>query len=161
MNPYASYLGSRDPGAVIGETAGRLAAIMHALGESGAERKPALGKWSAREILCHLADCEIVFAFRLRQALAQPGYTIQPFNQERWAERYENFTLNEALDVFSAVRRWNILLVENASPQDRSTPVNHPELGDLSFQTLVEIMAGHDLNHIGQLEAILATAASA
>ncbi len=161
MNPYAIYLGSRDPGAVIAETAGRLAAIVHALGESGAEQKPAPGKWSAREILCHLADCEIVFAFRLRQTLAQPGHTIQPFDQERWAERYENLTLNEALDVFSAVRRWNIVLFENASPQDRSTSVNHPERGDMTFQAIVETMAGHDLNHIGQLEAILATAASA
>ncbi len=117
MNPYASYLGSRDPAAVIAETAGRLAAMMHALGETGAERKPAPGKWSAREILCHLADCEIVFAFRLRQTLAQPGHVIQPFDQEQWAARYESFTVTEALDVFTAVRRWNIVLIENAAPE--------------------------------------------
>ncbi len=59
---------------------------------------PVLGKWSAAEIVSHLADCEIVFAFRLRQTLAEDNPTIQPFDQDKWAAQsgcYES--LNEPL----------------------------------------------------------------
>jgi len=134
---------------------------MHTLGQAGAERKPAPGKWNAREIVCHLADVEAVFAFRLRQTLAQPHYVIQPFDQDDWAARYDGYTVEDALDVFSAVRRWNIVLIENANADDFSRPVNHPERGDMTFQTLVETMAGHDLNHLAQIEAIAASGAPA
>ncbi|MFI5127983.1 MAG: DinB family protein, partial [Candidatus Acidiferrales bacterium] len=66
MNPYASHLGDRDPQEVIAATAGQLASAIRTLGPERAEQRPAPGKWSVREIICHLADCEVVFAYRLR-----------------------------------------------------------------------------------------------
>ncbi len=68
MNPYASKLGDRDP----------LVAIA-----------------SVRQIVRHLADSEIASRFRLRQALAEPGHVIQPFDQERWADRERIGIANE------------------------------------------------------------------
>jgi hypothetical protein len=73
-NPYAPFLGGREPREVIEATAGRLKVLLEALGAERVELAPAPGKWSARQILCHLADCEIVFAFRLRQALSQDDH---------------------------------------------------------------------------------------
>ncbi len=153
-NPYAKFLGDRDPRETIAETAGRLVFLAERLGAAGLERSTAPGKWTAREILCHLADCEVAFAFRLRQALAEPRHVIQPFDQEAWAQCYPGLSVKSALDAFGALRAWNIALLAAAPAAAWSKMVNHPERGDITFQTVVETMGGHDLNHIAQLEAI-------
>jgi uncharacterized damage-inducible protein DinB len=159
MNPYASYLGNRDPQEAIAATPRRLRGLLDTLGAAGAECSPAAGKWSAREILCHLADCELVFAFRLRQALAEPHHVIQPFDQDRWAANYGAFDAEGALAVFSAVRQWNLTLVRSLPAEAFSRTLTHPERGDMTFQVVIETMAGHDLNHLGQIERIASQAA--
>jgi hypothetical protein len=154
LNPYTKYLGQQQPLAVIAATADKLKALADKIGPSGLSASPAPGKWSAREILCHLADCEIAFGFRLRQTLAEDNHTIQPFDQEKWAAPYANFTADEALAAFAAARRWNHLLIEGALEEFAEKAVTHPERGTMTFATIVETMAGHDLNHIAQLEQI-------
>ena len=159
MNPYAAHLGDRSAVEVIENTARRLYETSAALGTSGVEWRPAPNKWNAREILCHLADSEIVFAFRLRQTLAEDHHRIQPFDQEQWAGTYGGGDVRLALDVFSSVRDWNVGLIRSASPQQLAKKVTHPERGEETFQTIVETMAGHDLNHLTQLEKIMASCA--
>jgi len=159
-NPYASFLGDRDALQVIGATPDRLRTLLDTLGEHGEERALAPGKWSARKILCHLADCETAFAFRLRQALAEDHHVLQPFDQEKWAANYDAYTTREAWVVIAALRKWNLRLIESALPSAKSKPLTHPERGEMTFQTIVETMAGHDLNHIGQLERIASQAAA-
>ena len=156
MNPYASFLGSRDALAVIASTPARLGELLESAGDVRANRSPAPGKWSIREILCHLADCEIVFAFRLRQTLAEPSHVIQPFDQDLWAKNYGAYDARSALAVFTAVRDFNRKLIASLPPEAMSTPVTHPERGTMTFQTIVETMGGHDLNHLGQIEKISA-----
>jgi len=158
MNPYATHLGDRNAVEVIENTSRRLYEASASLGAAGIEWRPAPNKWNAREILCHLADCEIVFAFRLRQTLAEDHHRIQPFDQEKWAGTYGGRDIRIALDVFSSVREWNVALVRSASPAQLTKKVTHPERGEETFQTIVETMAGHDLNHLGQLEKIMASA---
>ena len=156
LNPYASFVGSRDAREVIAQTTGELAAYIRKLGPEGTERKPAPGKWNAREIICHLADCEIVFAFRLRQTLAEENHMIQPFDQDKWASVYGAYDAAAAMAVFSSLRRWNINFIQAVPASAFSRRVTHPERGEMTFKTVVETMAGHDLNHIRQLEAIAA-----
>lgn len=160
VNPYASYLGNRDAKTVIAETSAKLKGLAAKLGPHKLDRSPAPGKWSPREILCHLADCELVFAVRLRQTMAQPHHVVDPFDQDDWAKPYASFGADAALAVFTAVRQWNMTLIQNASPELLAKPVSHPERGQMTFQTIVETMGGHDTNHLQQLEKIaLGTAA--
>jgi hypothetical protein len=160
MNPYAAYLGNRDSMEAIAETPSRLRALLDTLGAEGAQRSPAPGKWNAREILCHLADCEVVFAFRLRQALAEPYHVIQPFDQGRWAEQYTAYDAESALAVFTNVRQWNLALVRSLPPEAFDKKLTHPERGEMTFRVVIETMGGHDLNHVGQIERIASRAAS-
>jgi len=161
VNPYAAHLGERDPLEVIAATPDRLRSLLETLGADGADRVPAPGKWSAREILCHLADSEIVFAFRLRQTLAEQHHVIQPFDQDRWAAQYEHYDLQTAAAVFSSVRAWNLVLIRRATREALSRKVTHPERGEMTFQTVIETMAGHDINHVRQIERICAQSAEA
>jgi DinB superfamily len=160
-NPYASFLGDRDPVGVVSATGGRLDELSKRLGPAGFERSLAPGKWTAREIVCHLADCEVVFAVRLRQTLAEDHHVIQPFDQDEWARMYAAYSASAALDAFKATRAWNVALIGATPAAAFSKPVTHPERGDMTFRVLVETMAGHDINHLQQLDKIASASATA
>jgi uncharacterized damage-inducible protein DinB len=155
MNPYASFLAGGDALTTIRETAPRLEKAVHPRDTAALNRVPAPGKWSVRDILAHLADCEVVFAFRLRQALAEDYHVIQPFDQDRWAATYAHYDARAALTVFTAIRQWNLALIAGLKPEAWAKLLTHPERGEMTFQVVVETMAGHDLNHLGQISGIL------
>ncbi len=155
-NPYASFIGGRDPLAVIRATPARIEKLMQTRDAETLNRAPAPGKWSARDIVSHLADCELVFAYRLRQALSEDRHVIQPFDQDRWAATYNQYEAPAALAVFSAVRQWNLVFIAGLKPEALAKPLNHPERGDMTIRVVIETMAGHDSNHLLQLEKILA-----
>jgi hypothetical protein len=150
LNPYSTFLGDRDPYTIIGATSDRLAALT-----ARPAAAPPPGKWSVREIICHLADCEVVFAFRLLQAVAEEHHTVQPFDQDRWASAYAAYDTPAALAVFRAVRDWNLRFLSAQPPDIDAKPLTHPERGTMPFRTLAETMAGHDLNHLRQIEALI------
>jgi hypothetical protein len=154
VNPYASQLGKLDPLEVIEATPVKLRALVAKIGDGRIEQPRAPGKWSAREIVCHLADCEIAFGFRLRQTLAEDRHVMQPFDQDAWAKRYAGYSAEAALATFSALRQWNLALVRSLTAADRAKPAHHPERGDMTLGTIVETMGGHDRNHLKQLEEI-------
>ena len=154
MNPYASHLGSRDPLQVLESTASRLHELFQSLGKTKVNAAPAAGKWSPREIIVHLADCEIAFAFRYRQALGEDNHVIQPFDQDRWAKSYAAYAIEQALSTFSALRNWNLTLIRSLKSEQLSKGVTHPERGKMTLRTILETNAGHDLTHLKQLEAI-------
>ncbi len=156
QNPYARNLAGKDPLEVIAATPGQLATFVRTLGPERIEQSVTPGKWSARQIICHLADCEVVFSYRLRQTLAENHHVIQPFDQDKWAVPYAAYDAPTALAVFSALRRWNLSFIHAAPAEAFSKRVTHPERGEMTFKTLVETMGGHDLNHVKQLETIVA-----
>lgn len=156
LNPYHALLDGRPAETILASTPRALAQALAAIGERNLAVPPAPGKWSPAEIVCHLADCELVFGFRLRQTLAEDAHTVQPFDQDKWAVVYRGIEAGHALEVFAALRGWNLRLLEGALPAAANRPVVHPERGAMTFMTIVETMAGHDLNHLGQLQRLAA-----
>ncbi len=157
-HPYAALLGNRDPLSVISETPKRLSTIAQQLGTSGLSRSYAPGKWTAGQIFCHLADCELTFGYRWRQIVAEPHHLIQPFDQEIWAANYPSLDAARALDSFCATRRWSVAWLKTLGEDVFSKPVTHPERGELTLYKFLQITAGHDLNHLAQLDQIVAGA---
>lgn len=157
-NPYAKYMDGRTPEVILAESGATLALLLTRIGPVRVHQTTAPGKWSPAEIIAHLADCEIAFAFRLRQALAEEGHVIQPFDQDKWAMHYSESNAEEALALFIALRNWNLKLIQNVMPASASRRVTHPERGSMSFYEMLESFAGHDLNHIAQLKTMTASA---
>ena len=161
LNPYASHLGGQDPLPVLANTSERIRTLTAVLTGAQVDARPAPRKWSITEIAAHLADCEIVFSFRLRQTLApsleQPHAIIQPFDQDAWATRYGAYHFAPAFALFQATRNWNLLFLTTVSYDDRRRPTTHPERGTMTFWTIVETMAGHDINHLQQIEGLAAS----
>jgi hypothetical protein len=154
LNPYAKFLDGRSLEAILSSTSHEIANQLQIIDPDKADTPPAPGKWSPAEIVCHLADCELAFGFRLRQTLAEENHTIQPFDQDKWSAPYSGISAKDAFAAFSALRQWNLVLIAKALPSAASKPVTHPERGAMTFQTIVETMAGHDLNHLAQLKRI-------
>lgn len=159
MNPYAADLDKQDAIGVLEATASRLNDLARALGENRIRKSPAPGKWSPREIFIHLADCEIAFGFRYRQALGEDDHVVQPFDQDKWAKSYAAYDTAQALATFAALRSWNVALLRRLTPEQLSKPVTHPERGKMTFRVLFETSAGHDIHHLKQLEALASKAA--
>jgi uncharacterized damage-inducible protein DinB len=157
MNPYAKYLDGRDVIDILGATPSALQSFVAGLTVEQMDAPIAPGKWSLRDILAHLADCEIVWAFRIRQCLETPGGVVTPFDQDVWATRYRAYSAADALRVFLANREWNLALLSTVTESERATLLTHPERGTFALQELLESIAGHDLNHITRLRELMAS----
>jgi len=160
LNPYDKFLDGRALDTILAATPIEISRLILAIGAENENTSPAPGKWSPAEIVAHLADCELVFGFRLRQTLAENAPIIQPFDQDKWAATYMGVPARQALEVFTALRGWNLRLIGLALPEAAERPVSHPERGTMTFLTIVETMAGHDLNHLAQLKRLSAPAST-
>ena len=120
-------------------------------------KRPAPGKWSVAEIIAHLADDEIVTAWRFRQILGAPGSPIQAFDQNAWAAsmRYDKRDARKSLAQFRAVREINLALLKSLSRAQWKQFGIHAERGEESVEKLARLLAGHDINHLRQIERIL------
>src|ERR1700749_4188463 len=124
-NPYEKYLDGRPLETILASTQHELVKYLESIGLEEITKSPAPGKWSPTEIVCHLADCEIAFGFRLRQTLAEDNHVIQPFDQERWAVTYPGITAVQALATFDNLRKWNLALIAKALPSSANKAVSH------------------------------------
>jgi len=120
-------------------------------------KRPAPGKWSVSEILAHLADAEIVLGYRVRLILGAPGTPIQAFDQDSWvtAGHYDKRSPRESLAQFGTLRAANVALYKSLSPEQWKHFGMHSERGQESVEHIVRMIAGHDLNHLRQIEQIL------
>ena len=147
-------LGDKPPLDVLRNTPARLEAAIARLGSAGLERSPAPGKWSGAQVLAHLADMEIVFGYRFRQTLAEDGHTLQGVEQDIWARRYTDVDAATAAQSFRGLRMWNVRLVESMTAAELERPYTHPARGPETLAKLLRLWAGHDLNHLSQLDAL-------
>lgn len=132
--------------------------LANRLGPEGLKHSLAPGKWPVSSILCHLADAELAFGFRMRQAVAEDNHVTQPWDQDKWSAPYIKLSGEAALHTFAVTRAWNLAWLKSLPPEAFSRQFLHPERGPMTIQSLVELIAGHDLNHLQQVETIAARA---
>jgi hypothetical protein len=150
--PYTKFLGDREPLAAIGASGERIRALTAGWTPKQYERTYAPGKWTARQILAHLAHTELALGVRARMALSTPNYTAQPFDQDAWIARETRITGPEATEAFLALSRLNAALFESLSAAERQTAMSHPEYGTITVDWIIHLLAGHQINHLTQLE---------
>jgi uncharacterized damage-inducible protein DinB len=151
-----ALLGDADPMDVLPRTPNRLSEVVARLGESKLSRPREKGKWSARQVLAHLTDMEIVFGYRFRQTLAEQPHALQGVDQDAWARGYSGADPELALGAFRGLRLWNVGLLRSLTRTELGRCYLHPERGEETLDRLLHIWAGHDLNHLSQMEASLA-----
>ena len=138
----------------------KLAALTRRLNKKQLTRRPAPDKWSIAEILAHLADAELVIGYRIRLILASNGTTIQAFDQDAWAKTF-NYGRRDSkisLETFRFLRENNLRLLNSVPRPSWENYGLHQERGKESVAHLMKMMAGHDLNHLLQIEKIVKNA---
>jgi hypothetical protein len=115
---------------------------------------PAPGKWSARQIVAHLADSELVAAHRFRQIVAEDGPTLTAYDQELWARNldYVRRKPKQSLETFRRLRSENYELLRGLPESAFERSGNHTEAGAITLRALVERNAGHTESHARQLQ---------
>ena len=149
-------VGDRDPNHVLREMIAALPRAIDGLSSSEIRQPEAPGKWSIAEILQHLADSEVVWAWRMRVILAQDRPPITGYDQDLWARRlrYDEAEPGDALEQFTVMRRANLRVIERASPADLERVGVHSERGAETLAHLRRLYAGHDLMHLNQIERV-------
>lgn len=153
-NPYAAPLGDRDPLQALAETPERIREVASRWTDAQWKKPYAPGKWTAGQIIVHLAQTELALTTRVRFALSEEHYRAQPFSQDTWMAVESNADPRIALDAYLALRRLNVLLFRSLTPQQRGRRFQHAEYGELSVEWIAAQLAGHDLHHLAQLQRI-------
>jgi hypothetical protein len=153
-----AHSAGKDPIKVQASTAARLKRLIQRTPSARLRKRPAPGKWSASEIIAHLADGEIVTGWRIRQILGAPGTPLQAYDQDAWAAagHYEKRDARKSLEQFRVLREANLALLKSLTPEQRKQHGMHAERGVDTIEHIVQMIAGHDLNHLAQVERILA-----
>jgi hypothetical protein len=152
-----SYSEGKEPLLLQRTAPKKLAALIKGKQKKQLMRRPAPGKWSIAEIVAHLADSEIVIGWRLRQILSTNGVPIQAYDQDVWASTfdYAHRDPRQSLESFRVLRESNLALLKAVPRKMWENYGVHQERGNESVAHLVRMIAGHDLNHLRQVEAIL------
>jgi hypothetical protein len=152
-----SYVEDKDPIAVQRETPALLAQMLNGVSADMLQAPPAADKWSVAELLAHLAEAEMGASWRYRQMIEHDGSSLLSYDQELWSSlgNYAAQDPQDSLQLFTLLRKGNVVMFERLTPEQWQRHGIHAERGEMSVRDLATQIAGHDLNHLAQIKAIL------
>ena len=152
-----SYIGDKDPIQMLQSNPKKIAKLVAKATAKRLAKSPAPCKWSVQEIIAHLADTEMALGYRLRKIAEEDGVILQGFDQDVWAKNgdYKHAGAKQSLAAYLALRAATVhfLKAQPKSVWERSG--KHTQFGELKFGKIVKMLAGHDVNHLQQIEGIL------
>ena len=154
-NPYEQFLDGGEPLRLLHETPEHIRTVAEGWPASAWTKSYAPGKWTAAQVMLHLAQSEVLFGYRAIQALATDHFVVQPMDQDRWmAVSPASPNGPDALRAYLALRALNLALFTGLTPAQRTAPFTHPQSGTQTVDLIMAIMAGHEVNHLRQLRQI-------
>ena len=152
-----TYTEDKDPLAMQSDAPRILAELIEGVPEQTLRQRPCPGKWSVGEIMGHLAEDEIASSWRYRQMIENSGCALSAFDQDEWARLgdYASWRPSDSLQLFRLLRAANLRMLSRLTADEWSRFGLHAERGKISVRDLVRHMAGHDMNHLDQIRAIL------
>lgn len=152
MTPYATYVNGQDPAKVMQSTLAGFRDVFARYSKDDWSTPWAEGKWTAHQVLVHVAQWEMIFASRVRIALALPDYSVQALEQDDLLNIEAPLVdVATARAAFEGLRAMNIALVKGLSAEQRAKKITHPERGEIDIEDLIVTLAGHAAHHLTQL----------
>ena len=153
--PYAEHVGADDPVNILRRSLDDYRALAARMTPALWQQPWAAGKWTAREVMVHVAQWELIFGVRLRCALAVPNYAIEPLDQDPFmaieAHAVDGPT---AVAAFEGIRGMNLALAAALTTVERRHAVTHPERGQITVEDMLVTLAGHGVHHWKQLSGL-------
>ena len=157
VDALTALTGDEEPLDILGRIGDGVRAAITGLADAQLRTPEAPGKWSMRDVVRHLADAELVLAFRYRMILAHYRPPIAAYDQDLWAAKLErDDDLETIVADLEAVRSLNLRLLRCQPPAAWQRVGLHAERGEESLALLVRMAAGHDIVHTRQLHRIRA-----
>lgn len=150
-------LGDSDPISILSAMPDWVAEVADRTTPDVLHQPEAEGKWSAADVIHHLADSDVVWSVRLRRVLAEDRPPLDGYDQDLWAARlgYAARPVGPSVELFRAARRMTLNLIAATSTDDRERAGVHGERGEESIAQMIRLYAGHDMAHRNQIERIL------
>lgn len=134
-----------------------LVSLVSGVSDDQLERRPAEGEWSARDVIGHLADAELVYSMRLRLIVAQDRPRLTWYDEEAWVERFGPLDEDARVTLarWRALRDANVRLLESLADEEWERGGIHDSDGMLSVETIAKRMVTHDRTHLDQIRTAL------
>ena len=118
------------------------------------DARPVAGKWSTREVVCHLADCEPVYADRMKRVIAEDRPTIFALDPDAFAARlaYAERDMDEELTLIEATRRHMVRILRTLPADAFQRTAVHSVDGPITLETLLQRITRHLPHHIRFIE---------
>ncbi len=116
------------------------------------------GGWTVRQVVHHVADSHLNAYIRFKLAITEDKPTVRPYQEKLWAELPDARTLpvEVSLSVLEGIHaRWTVLL-DSLTPEQFTRPLHHPEMGDITVDTLVELYGWHGAHHVAHITGLRA-----
>jgi len=141
---------------VLSETPSKLKKLLKGFSKEQLTKRPVKNKWSITEIVSHLGDTELILGFRIRFSLSESGSPLQPIEQDNWVRnhRYNSRNVFDALEALTALRKFHVALYSSLSKNELERFGIHQERGKETVEFMIRLVAGHDLNHLSQIEIL-------
>ena len=154
-----TYAQGKDALAMLSDAPRMIAGLIAGVSELALRFRPLPRKWSVAEIIAHVAEDELVTSWRYRQMIEDSGRPLAAFDQDKWARLGDYATWNPwvALQMFRLLREANVRMLKRLTSEEWERCGIHAERGKITVRDLAQHVAGHDLNHIEQIRAILHT----
>jgi len=149
-------VGDGDPLGMLADLPDTVEKLTKGLDEATLRKPEREGKWSMVHIVQHLADAEMVYAFRYRMILAHDTPDLAGYDQDAFASRlhYDEANLHDALEMLRVIRRENLRILRSLTDDERRRGSMHAERGFETLDRLLHLHAAHDIVHTRQLERV-------
>lgn len=156
MRKIDAYRAGRAPLPLLKTGPSKIARAVAGLRKDQLRRRPAPSKWSINEIVGHLVDTEYVYGFRLRMALSESGRPVLAYDQPTWTKvlKHQRRSAPQMMEAIQTMRRATLEVVQSVPRRAWNRYGLHPERGKETVRRTLELVAGHDLNHLDQIRAI-------
>jgi hypothetical protein len=152
-----AFVGNDDPMNILAEAPAHLSALVSSVGAAARARRPDARTWSINQVAAHMADTELVSGYRLRMILTVDGVPLQAFDQDHWAETFDYDACDalESARLYAAYRHGTLRALRLVDPVRFDNHGRHPERGIETVHHLLRLYAGHDRNHLAQIQRIV------
>lgn len=120
-------------------------------------KQPSAGEWSAHETLLHLIDSELVYGVRVRMIATQHEPPLPGYDEKAWIGRFGPLEADprESFEIWSGLRRLNLRIFESFTDDELDRVGLHSERGPESVRLIIDLLGGHDLNHLQQIRSAI------
>lgn len=133
---------------------GELTAAIDGLHEDQLNAVPVPGKWSIRQVICHITDFEIVSADRVKRILAEDNPTLADGDPDLFAAAlcYDARDIREELELIALLRKSTGRILSACNVENYLRTGVHSKEGPMTLETIVERATHHIPHHIAFIE---------